>query len=135
MARSSNHHLISGTSFCFQNNSLQALLFYREDHPVTTQDSSNAAVKNGRRRSKNGGSNFSGTHKVLRDHREKNNSWMGPSEASSPSLGPKSLTDSESREESHTGECSTVYGNNLIVSFSAMEYFYFRAIRSFFWWY
>lgn len=93
----------SGRSFPLQKQR-HRLSLNREDHPVTTQDSSNAAVKNERRRSKNGGSNFSGTHKVLRDHREQNNSWMGPSEASSPSLGPKSLTDSESREESHTDE-------------------------------
>ncbi|XP_040178905.1 microtubule organization protein AKNA isoform X2 [Rana temporaria] len=93
----------SGRSFPLQKQR-HRLSLNREDHPVTTHDSSNAAVKNVRRRSKNGSSNFSGTHKVLRDHREKNNSWMGPSEASSPSLGPKSLTDSESREESHTDE-------------------------------
>ncbi|CAI9557282.1 unnamed protein product [Staurois parvus] len=93
----------SGRSFPLQKQRHQ-LSLNRVDLPVATQDSSNLAVKNERRRSKNGSSNFSGTQKVLRDNRKQANTWMGPSEASSPSLGPKSLTDSESREESHTDE-------------------------------
>ncbi|XP_018422421.1 PREDICTED: AT-hook-containing transcription factor [Nanorana parkeri] len=76
----------------------------RREDAVATQDSSNAAVKNERRRSKNSSGNFYSTRKVLRDNRTQNNPWVGPSEASSPSLGPKSLTESESREESHTDE-------------------------------
>ncbi|KAM5145330.1 microtubule organization protein AKNA [Mantella aurantiaca] len=92
----------SGRSFPLQKQRHQLNLSREE--PVTTQDSSNAAGKNARRPSKNGSSNFPGTRIALRDKREKSNPWTGPSEASSPSLGPKSLTESDSREHSHTDE-------------------------------
>ncbi|XP_056395796.1 microtubule organization protein AKNA [Hyla sarda] len=69
-----------------------------EDVPDPT---SNSPVKSEKRSSKSG-DHLSRTRTALWNKRKPNNHWAGPSEASSPSPGPKSLTESESRE--HTDE-------------------------------
>ncbi|KAM4019808.1 microtubule organization protein AKNA isoform 2-T5 [Anomaloglossus baeobatrachus] len=73
----------------------------QEDPEEALDPTSNSTVKSERHSSKSGGP-LSRTNKVLWDKRKPNNHWTGPSEASSPSPGPKSLTESESRE--HTDE-------------------------------
>ncbi|XP_044124964.1 LOW QUALITY PROTEIN: microtubule organization protein AKNA [Bufo gargarizans] len=69
----------------------------RED-PEEVPDSNSNLPSKGERRS----SVDCRTRKALWDKRKPKNHWTGPSEASSPSPGPKSLTESESRE--HTDE-------------------------------
>ncbi|KAG8554449.1 hypothetical protein GDO81_003799 [Engystomops pustulosus] len=72
------------------------------EHPQDEPDSnSNTPIKSERRSSKSGDP-LSRTRKTLWDKRKPRDRWAGLSEASSPSPGPKSLTDSDSRE--HTDE-------------------------------
>ncbi|XP_069799489.1 microtubule organization protein AKNA [Dendropsophus ebraccatus] len=69
----------------------------REDPEDAPDSTSNSAVKSERPSSKSGDLS-SRTRKAIWDKRKPKNHWTGPSEASSPSPGPKSLTESESTE-------------------------------------
>ncbi|KAG9477850.1 hypothetical protein GDO78_013044, partial [Eleutherodactylus coqui] len=77
------------------------LTLTREDPEEVPDSTFNSPIKNERQSSKSGEHLFR-TRKALWDKRKPNNRWSGHSEVSSPSPGPKSLTDSESRE--HTDE-------------------------------
>ncbi|XP_073495972.1 microtubule organization protein AKNA [Phyllobates terribilis] len=70
----------------------------QEDPEEAPNPNSNSPIKSERHPSSKSGDSLSRKRKTLWDKRKPNNGWTGPSEASSPSPGPKSLTESESRE-------------------------------------
>ncbi|XP_069604478.1 microtubule organization protein AKNA [Ranitomeya imitator] len=74
----------------------------QEDPEEAPDPSSNSPIKSERHPSSKSGDPLSRKRKTLWDKRKPHNRWTGPSEASSPSPGPKSLTESESTE--HTDE-------------------------------
>ncbi|KAM3911905.1 microtubule organization protein AKNA [Leptodactylus fuscus] len=88
----------SGRSHFIQKQRDQ-LSLTREDPEEAADSTANSPIKSETRSSKTG-DHLARTRKALWDKRKPNNHWTGPSEASSPSPGPKSLTESESSEHS-----------------------------------
>ncbi|KAM9326700.1 microtubule organization protein AKNA [Gastrophryne carolinensis] len=99
-------------------------LIQNREEPLATPSSSNSQMRRERQVSKNGtgknaSENISRAGKAFSDNIKPNNPWAGPEEGSSPSPGPKSLTESDCREESQTDEsdlererCNGVIGDS-----------------------
>ncbi|XP_063792496.1 microtubule organization protein AKNA [Pseudophryne corroboree] len=74
------------------------------DHPELPDCSATSPMNRGRQPSKAESDHLSGVRKPVWEKRKQNGHWTGLSEASSPSPGPKSLTESENRESSEPDE-------------------------------
>ncbi|XP_073446941.1 microtubule organization protein AKNA [Dendrobates tinctorius] len=87
----------------------------QEDPEEAPDPNSNSPNISGRHSSSKAGDPLSRNRKTVWDKIKPNNRWTGPSEASSPSPGPKSLTESESAE--HIDEsCSEQEAYNNVIA-------------------
>ncbi|XP_075040989.1 microtubule organization protein AKNA isoform X2 [Mixophyes fleayi] len=99
----------SGRSLLLQKQRDQLSL--NRDNPAELPGSSaHSPMKRGRRLSKPENDQSSRTRKALWERTKQNGHWAGLSEVSSPSPGPKSLTESESRDRSETDESDSEQG-------------------------